>query len=276
MVSVLYQATITKLILDRGESGVGTWTIVIRDTQVNDRKGTFTDWHLKLWGESIDASKANPLPMPTDEDDDDHDATTTATPIAITTSLPPHPDATKTAIFTSVPDDHPERPVKPSNTNSGSGSSPTSTQPAAAETTTAGSSWLPSFLPTFGVSSRTQAWIYGALGLIVTFCAGLGAWLWVMRRRRLRNNPRDTYEFEPLNPDEAAGLNNGREKGTRRRGGELYDAFAGGSDDEAFEDGDHSSLVSTDSDEESEESDEEAHEQQQGSKPPGSQPQGRP
>lgn len=235
---------------------------------MNDRKGTFVDWHLKLWGESIDASKAIPLPMPTEDDDDDHDATTTATPIAITTSLPPHPDATNTAIFTSLPDDHPERPVKPSNTNGASESPATSTQPAAAETTT-GSSWLPSFLPTFGVSSRTQAWIYGALGLIVTFCAGLGAWLWVMRRRRLRNNPRDNYEFEPLNPDEATGLNSGREKGTRRRGGELYDAFAGGSDDEEFEDGDHSSLVSTDSDDESEGK---VHEKQQGSKPLSSQP----
>ncbi|KAJ2972616.1 hypothetical protein NUW58_g9150 [Xylaria curta] len=69
-----------------GESGVGTWTIIIRDTQVNDQKGTFIDWHLKLWGESIDASKAKPLPMPTDEDDADHDATTTATPTVVTTS----------------------------------------------------------------------------------------------------------------------------------------------------------------------------------------------
>ncbi|KAI3319685.1 peptidase S8/S53 domain-containing protein [Xylariaceae sp. AK1471] len=233
-----------------GESGVGTWTIIIRDTKVNEHNGTFVDWHLKLWGESIDASKATLLPLPTDEDDDDHDAiTTTVTPTAVTTSLPPHSDATNTAVTTSLPDDHPERPVKPSKTSSGSGASATGTQSAAAGTTTA-SSWLPSFLPTFGVSSRTQAWIYGALGLIVTFCAGLGAWLWWVRRKRLRNNPRDTYEFEPLNPDETAGLSGSREKGTNRRGGELYDAFAGGSDDEDYNDQDHRSLVSADSDDE--------------------------
>ncbi|KAI1425127.1 peptidase S8/S53 domain-containing protein [Xylaria sp. FL1777] len=232
-----------------GESGVGTWTIVIRDTQVNDHKGTFIDWHLKLWGESIDASKATLLPMPTDEDDVDHDVTTTATPTVVTTSLPPHPDATNTAVATSLPDDHPERPVKPSKTDSGSESSVTSTQSAAAETTT-NSSWLPSFLPTFGVSSRTQAWIYGALGLIITFCIGLGVWLWLVRRKRLRNDPRDNYEFEPLNADESAGLNSGHEKGARRRGGELYDAFAGGSDDEELDDRDHGSLVSGDSDDE--------------------------
>ncbi|KAI1172470.1 peptidase S8/S53 domain-containing protein [Nemania sp. FL0916] len=248
-----------------GESGVGTWTIVIRDTQVNDDRGTFIDWHLKLWGESVDAAKATLLPMPTEEDDADHDVTTTATVTAITTSLPPHPDATNTAITTSLPDDHPERPTKPSKTSSSdSGPSPTSTQSAPAETTTE-SSWLPSFLPTFGVSSRTQAWIYGALGLIVTFCIGLGVWLWLVRRRRLRNNPRDSYEFEPLNPDDAAGLDgNNREKGAKRRGGELYDAFAGGSDDEEFNDRDHSSLVSSDSD------DDEASEEQHGGKQPGS------
>jgi kexin len=244
-----YRITWTKLTIRRGESGVGTWTIIIRDTKVNEHNGTFIDWHLKLWGESIEASKATLLPLPTDEDDDNHDViTTTVTPTAVTTSLPPHPDATNTAITTSLPDDHPERPVKPSKTSS-SGASTTATQSAAAETTTA-SSWLPSFLPTFGVSSRTQAWIYGALGLIVTFCAGLGAWLWWVRRKRLQNNPRDTYEFEPLNPDETAGLSGGREKGTRRRGGELYDAFAGGSDDEDFNDQDHRSLVSADSDDE--------------------------
>ncbi|KAI0409765.1 peptidase S8/S53 domain-containing protein [Xylaria palmicola] len=230
-----------------GESGVGTWTIVIRDSKVNEHKGTFVDWHLKLWGESIDPSKAKMLPMPSDEDDNDHDVTATATPTAVTTSLPPHPDATKSAVATSLPDDHPERPVKPSKTDSNNGPSVTDTQSAAAETTTE-SSWLPSFLPTFGVSSRTQAWIYGSLGLIVTFCVGLGAWLWWVRRKRLRNDPRDNYEFEPLNPDETAGLDGNREKGTRRRGGELYDAFAGGSDDEEFNDHDHDSLVSEESD----------------------------
>jgi kexin len=201
--------------------------------------------------------------MPTEDDDADHDVTTTATVTAITTSLPPHPDATNTVVATSLPDDHPERPVKPSNTNAEAQPTATSTESAAAETTT-GSSWLPSFLPTFGVSSRTQAWIYGALGLIVSFCAGLGVWLWLVRRRRLRNNPRDSYEFEPLNPSDTAGLEGSREKGAKRRGGELYDAFAGGSDDEEFNDRDNSSLVSADSDEETD--DEEEAGRTQGSK----------
>ncbi|CRK11022.1 hypothetical protein BN1723_009229 [Verticillium longisporum] len=51
-------------------------------------------------------------------------------------------------------------------------------------------------------------------------------------------NQRPHLEFELLNEDESEGLNRGEKgaaaggKGRRTRGGELYDAFAGGSDDE--------------------------------------------
>ncbi|KAI8959692.1 peptidase S8/S53 domain-containing protein [Daldinia sp. FL1419] len=216
-----------------GELGVGKWTLIVRDSIVNDDSGKFIDWHLKLWGESIDASKATLLPMPNEDDDADHDVTSTATPPAVTTSLPPNPDATNTETAAN-PTDHPERPIKPSKTAGDGIATETGTESAAAETTTAESSWLPSFLPTFGVSSSTQAWIYGSIGLIVAFCCGLGAWFWFMRRKQRLNNPRDDYEFEPLNADDGGdGVGATGEKGNqRRRAGELYDAFAGGSEDE--------------------------------------------
>ncbi|KAK0618528.1 peptidase S8/S53 domain-containing protein [Bombardia bombarda] len=230
-----------------GESGVGTWTIVVKDPNVNEHNGTFVDWHLKLWGESKDASKAKLLPMPTEEDDNDHALVSTTTVAATTTSLPPQTIAT----VTGKPTDQPDRPVnnKPSQTSSQGGVLPTSTQDEqTAETTTASNStWLPSFLPTFGVSASTQAWIYGALALIVIFCSSLGVYFYIARRKRLRNNPRDDYEFELIDETEAEGLaGDGAEKrglvtgkkGRRTRGGELYDAFAGGSDDEDDEDED--------------------------------------
>lgn len=185
--------------------------------------------------------------MPSDEDDDDHDVIATTTAGAATTSLPPAPDASESP-NTSVPTDHPERPTKP---NTGGDATqtiatvePTSTaaesESGTTEEETTGSSWVPSFLPSFGASASTQAWIYGSISLIAVFCCGLGAWLWWARRQRLRNNPHDKYEFEPLNPDDnegglpTAGAGGGRngEKGNSRRGGELYDAFAGGSEDE--------------------------------------------
>jgi kexin len=73
--------------------------------------------------------------------------------------------------------------------------------------------------------------------LIVAFCIGLGIYLFMARRKRLRNNPRDEWEFDLLEEDEADGLNGAGKatrggKGGKRRGGELYDAFAAGSEDE--------------------------------------------
>lgn len=209
---------------------MGTWTVIVKDTKINEFNGTWTDWHLKLWGESIDASKATMLPMPNDTDDDDHAVIpTTTVPGTLVTPPPsvvtPPTDSSPAA----NPTDHPDRPINAKPTPTGELAAPTSTS-------IPGSSWLPGFLPTFGVGPRAQAWIYASLALILVFCAGLGVYLFMARRRRLRNSPRDTYEFELLDEEEAEGLTAGVEKDSsgkkRTRGGELYDAFAGGSDEE--------------------------------------------
>lgn len=218
-----------------GESGVGTWQIIAKDTVNNNYNGTFVDWHIKLWGESRDASKAKVLPMPTEEDDNDHANIATTTLPATTMTVGPQPTDAKPDIATT---DVPERPVKGKPTTSPATGSEGQEQP---ETSAPPSTWLPSFLPSFGVSHATQVWIYGSLVLILLFCSGLGVYLYMARCKRLRNNPRNEYEFELLDEEEAEGLAGG-EKGAvagagagkkgRTRGGELYDAFAGGSDDE--------------------------------------------
>ncbi|ROW14722.1 hypothetical protein VPNG_03705 [Cytospora leucostoma] len=222
-----------------GESGLGTWTVIVKDTNVNEHNGTWTDFHLKLWGESIDASLAKPLPMPTEQDDDNHDVITTTTLPATTITPPPGGVQTAPAdAVTSEPADHPDRPInaKPTTTNADTIDPVTGEEEA-----TPSSSWLPGFLPTFGVSPSTQLWIYGSLGLIIAFCCGLSIYLWVVRRKRMRNAARDDYEFELLDEQEAEGLASGEKgvrgkKGRKTRGGELYDAFAGGSDEEAEDD----------------------------------------
>lgn len=229
-----------------GETGVGNWTIIVKDTQINSHQGTFTDWHLKLWGESKDPSKAKVLPMPTEEDDNDHAVIATTTLPAATTSLPPQPIATDTKPTTVS--DPPNRPVnsKPTPTDSSSTPSPTSDEATSETPPPINSTWLPSFLPTFGKSAATMVWVYGSAALIGVFCISLAVYFWLARRKRLRNNPRGDYEFELLDEEEAEGLAGGgssAEKrggagagglagGKRTRGGELYDAFAGGSDDE--------------------------------------------
>ncbi|RDW75964.1 putative KEX1 protease [Coleophoma crateriformis] len=218
-----------------GESGIGTWTIIVKDTVVNEYNGTFTDWHLKLWGESIDAEKATLLPMPEETDDDNHAEIISTTTIAgTTTSITP--PATATSLMAN-PTDHPDRPInaKPSGTDDETKPTSATSTPSASPSATAASSWLPSFFPTFGVSAKTQVWIYGSLALILIFCSGLGVYFYIARRKRLLANPRDEWEFDLLEEDEAEGLNGTGRKGgakNKRRAGELYDAFAAGSDEE--------------------------------------------
>jgi kexin len=227
--------------IPRGESGIGTWTIIVKDTVVNEHNGTFIDWHLKLWGESIDASKQTLLPMPDTHDDDDHDQIISSTTTIAGTTQAITPVPTPTSMMAN-PTDHPDRPInaKPSGTEDES-TPPSSTSSSAPAESTSASSWLPSFFPTFGVSSKTQIWIYGAAALILVFCAALGVYFYMARRKRLRNNPRDEWEFDLLEEDEAEGLNGGGRmggkggKGGKRRAGELYDAFAAGSEDESEE-----------------------------------------
>ncbi|KAG6073252.1 hypothetical protein E4U16_004811 [Claviceps sp. LM84 group G4] len=214
-----------------GEKGVGKWSLVIRDTKENEHQGTFVDWHLKLWGEARDASKATKLPLPTEHDDDDHDKIETISAPAATSTLGHSPEGTKT--HANNPTDHPHRPTKP--TSSPGDDNPTTPEATPSATSTTPSSWIDKF-PTF--ASSKKVWIIGAASLIGIFCLGIGIYIWVARRRRLRNNPRNTYEFELLDEEEGDGLtanNASGEKGAggrRTRGGELYDAFAGGSEDE--------------------------------------------
>ncbi|KAJ4344162.1 pheromone processing endoprotease [Ascochyta clinopodiicola] len=233
-----------------GEAGVGKWTVIVKDTKPNnDKTGTFTDWKLRLWGESIDSSKAKLLPIPTEHDDDDHDRIDDHPAHTTSVKLP-----SSTPTVTANPSDHPDRPVnqKPTGTNDAPASSTAATGTAvtAAPSATASAgaekeneNLLPSIFPTFGVSRRTQIWIYGALSLIIVFVAGLGAYFYIARRKQ-QKSARDAYEFEVLDDvedREETGMLSGagaKKKGRARRGGELYDAFAGESDEDLLSESD--------------------------------------
>ncbi|KAF1949467.1 hypothetical protein CC80DRAFT_497497 [Byssothecium circinans] len=241
-----------------GEKGVGKWTVVVKDTKVDTNSGTFTDWKLRLWGECLDASKAKPRPLPTEHDDDDHDkiddhpAHTTSITIPSGTSVSANPS------------DMPTRPVnqKPTNTGTQATTSPTTATPAssspAASPSASPENFLPSIFPTFGVSKRTQIWIYGSIGLILVFVASLGTYLYLARRKRIQSS-RDNYEFEILDDaeDEEGGARTGMLNGATagrpgrraRRGGELYDAFAGESDEELLSDSEDGDAPYRDRDE---------------------------
>ncbi|PVI02486.1 hypothetical protein DM02DRAFT_301642 [Periconia macrospinosa] len=227
-----------------GEKGVGKWTVILKDTKVNEKTGTFTDWKLRLWGESIDASKSKLLPLPDAHDDDDHDVIDDHPAHTTSVNVP-----TGTPVSSVNPSDLPTRPVNQKPTNGAQTEPTASATSAAASATASPDNFLPSIFPTFGVSKRTQIWIYGSIGLILVFFAGLGTYFYLARRKRLQSS-RDNYEFEILDEAEddeggartgmlaGAGARSGRRA---KRGGELYDAFAGESDEDLLsesEDGD--------------------------------------
>lgn len=232
-----------------GETGQGKWTLIVKDNIENEHKGEFTDWKLRLWGECIDPSLQTELPMPSEHDDDDHDVISSVYGHTTTITRP-----TNTQTPVGNPTDHITRPVnqKPTITashlesfNSPSPTSPIdSAESAAEETPTPSSStenFLPSPFPTFGVSKKTQIWIYGAIAIIIIFCASLAIYMIIARRKRLRNKSRDNYEFQIVNDQEDGAETimlgaGGRRNVNKRRAGELYDAFAGESDEELFSD----------------------------------------
>ncbi|KAK6336506.1 pheromone processing endoprotease [Orbilia brochopaga] len=268
-----------------GEDGVGTWTIVVKDTIHPKQKGTLNWWRLNVWGEAADGGKQRLHPFPGDDDDENDPAkavhSTAAT--AVTTNI----EAPTKPTVSANPSDHPERPVKskpsaptvepsPSSASTAASGATTSTTAtsataAAADSSTASASasasaaperagFIPSFFPTFGVSAATQAWIYGAIGFILVFGCALGGFLfWQRKKRQANKGAMNDYEFAPLandGDDEAReGLTGGGRRG--RRGRDLYDAF-GESDEEdlgsgrAFTDDDEEKhhVVGDDSDDE--------------------------
>lgn len=207
---------------------------------MNDHNGTFIDWRITLWGECRDASTQGLLPMPTEDDDDDEEIISADVSTAIVS-----PGSVESAVLVN-PTDHIDRPVnvKPTTTRRPTSVSPTSLASSSASVISLPSAkpnsadnLLPHYFPTFGVSKRTQIWIYGALAIIILFCAALGIYFYVQRRKRIRNS-RDDYEFDILNDEDGNADMNGGANGKRvkKRAGELYDAFAGESDEELLTD----------------------------------------
>src|SRR5690606_23057972 len=90
---------------------------------------------------------------------------------------------------------------------------------------TDGSKLIPGFLPTFGVSSKSQLWIYAAVVVIFLFVSGLGIFLCIQRRKRTGGatgykEVGDDYEFEDIEGETAGTM--GKQT---RKARDLYDAF---------------------------------------------------
>lgn len=221
--------------------------MIVKDTVDNEHSGEFVDWRLTLWGDSIDGSKQPLHPLP-DTHDDDHPyedaqvATTTVATAPLKTSAP-----------TGKPDDHHDRPINEKPTQSAvtetatasekvatATSKPELSEPSASSTSVAAAdNYFSTYLPSFGASKRTQVWIYASLAMIIVFFIGLGIYFQLQRIKRRRTSPEDDYEFEIVEDDDDMHPMPGTTGRTQRRGGELYNAFAGESDEEVFSDDDN-------------------------------------
>lgn len=219
---------------------MGKWTVIVKDTEVNQYDGFFVDWRLNLWGEAKDGSKQKPHPLP-EEHDDDHPyevahVATTSVEIAPTKTAPAnldhHHDRPVNQKPTGAASD--KFPIEELDSSNGSATAPTSSPTA----TPSSNGHLSSFLPTFGASKRTQVWIYASLAMIIVFFIGLGIFFQLQRIKRRRTSPQDDYEFEMIEDEDELDAMNGSGR-TQRRGGELYNAFAGESDEDLFSDDDH-------------------------------------
>lgn len=193
-----------------GESGVGEWTLIVRDTQSGRNTGRWLNWQIKLWGESIDASRAVKLPLPGSEDEgkDKNNLPTATAPVehVSLTSMPTSHTPTET---------HPSRPIN---------SKPAEPKPA----DKGAPAYIPSWFPTLGVTGSSVYWVYGSIAAIVVFVASIVGYMCVRRRRQKRREAFDEYEFAALDGED--------EEDTRRkpRGRDLYDAFHGDDGEDGY------------------------------------------
>lgn len=198
-----------------GESGVGDWKLRVINDEVISR-GELEDWTLKLWGEAIDADKAEPFPLdgikdgakpssvPSVSAPADQSTATSDSPAA--TSTADNDEATTTTTATSITASEPTT-TSPSPAEDEKPPPSSATTSATASASATASPWLWSMIPTFGFSPHTVAWIYGSALLIVAFVVGMCVYLFWYRRRRAGFDPlkqdeiQDGYEFDLVPPE---------------------------------------------------------------------------
>lgn len=184
-----------------GESGVGEWKLTVEHgpNPHGKTESKLVDWRLMLWGEAIDASKARVFPGMDKVDEMDE-----FVPIESSTTIPDEAPTTSTSISAQ---DGAETPASTTiftePTPTDSESLPTSDTEGADEEESDESeskdhsSFLGSYIPTFGMSKHTATWVYGSGLIIVIFIGGISGYLFWIRRKRLREG-KDYKGFNPL------------------------------------------------------------------------------
>ncbi|KAJ7940288.1 peptidase S8/S53 domain-containing protein [Mycena leptocephala] len=208
-----------------GEDPVGEWTIKVSDQGSSSNNGSFLGWNMVFWGSAIDPSKTTLFDVPQDEVD-----------VVLPPYESPPPSPTMSAVTSTkqhakptahLPGDHGDAAGE--NTNATfPGQEDTavpslSPSPSASHSPTADEGWFSDMSNLV----KSQAWFFGAIGMVVVFGLAAGLYFWRRRVLRLRNY-RSLPEGDEL---PMSGVRGGRLSGGPRTK-ELYDAFGEVSDDD--------------------------------------------
>ncbi|CAR28945.1 ZYRO0F15598p [Zygosaccharomyces rouxii] len=166
-----------------GENAVGDWQLRV-NTKQDGRLVTFNNWRLKLFGESIDASKAVPFKFGNDKELDSEPSESTAAPSTSTSPIPSTASTHESA--------HTSTTQTPTTA--------TTTAPSSsAAMTTSDSNFEGSrtriFPPTQAMHYFLALFAAGAVFLVLYFTVFLRS------RRRIRRSRAETYEFDIIDTD---------------------------------------------------------------------------
>lgn len=224
------------------EKAEGEWTLVVRAADGGSARGKLIDWQLQLWGESVDGDKAMLFPGPGNQQKENGESdgnkdnwpssgasepSTSATLVSSVTSV--QEVSTSVSEPATTPSVESHTSVSPATTSLPASSSSAASPVSSAEsssTNSAGPSTetgseeknteshhSQSLIPTFGMSGRTAAWVYGSALIILLFIGGVSMYLFFARRRRNGNDSK-SYAFNPL-------LNRSQRDGDDEEGDEL-------------------------------------------------------
>ncbi|CCD25707.1 kexin KEX2 NDAI_0F03890 [Naumovozyma dairenensis CBS 421] len=163
-----------------GESGVGEWKLKVRTTQEGNEV-KFKTWRIKLFGESIDSSKAERFIFGNDKEEEENNKGVSETVSSPILSATDSTSITSTAV--------PSITISPTSTNT----SPEDSEGMSSDTDPNVPNKLPS--PEQAMHYFITLFVLGAIFLLIY------SMFFVKSRRRIRRSRAEAYEFDIIDSD---------------------------------------------------------------------------
>lgn len=243
---------VQRIAINREEDPIGPWVITVKDQMNNGKNGTFIDWSMSLWGESINPALAVPYTMPDDDQivlppppqlspstSEEVPASTGVDVPPSASDLVPTPTPTMPQVVPTIsktksiarptehlPEDHADAPgeshlpfggdpTTPGSPSTASGVTP-STTPRPEENINDPSA--PGYLSGVTGLMKNQTWVFIGLGMAIIFAGAISAFFIIRTLKRRSSRGRGGYDFQPV-PDEEDMPMSAMEGGKVRLGG---------------------------------------------------------